>query len=127
MTKRILFLGFIITISALAQAAPGVWEQMKRGHSPREGVVKSVEISGSDITATIETEGPLGQKQIENQRLCRSTDGFDDNRESEEIRAALLKSKIEVLEDARRTGKPIAFSSEGPWSPCVSFLRSSPR
>lgn len=125
MSKRILFFGFLIAVSAFAHAAPGVWEQLQHGSvfSVR-GIVKSIDIDGSEIHFRVETKDSFGDLEVRSDRLCKTSDGVEDNRESEEVRAALLKSKIDMLQDARRSGKPIEYSTKGPWKPCVSVLRS---
>jgi len=124
MAKRMLFLGFIVAISAFAHAAPGVWEKMQLEQMTHiRGVVKSVELAGTDIGFTVKTKDAFGDDSEVEMRLCGIHDN-QDNRVSEEVRAALLKSKIEVLEESRRTGKAIEFGAGNPWVRCVSTLRS---
>jgi hypothetical protein len=123
MAKRILFLGFVIAVSAFAHAAPGVWEQMEHGATTSSiGVVKAVDILGSEIYIKVETKDAFGDPTVRHDRLCSLKDGIDPQ-ESEEMRAVLFRAKLDVLQEARRNGKPIEYGTRGVWNSCVSFLR----
>lgn len=123
MAKRFLFLGLVIAFSAFAHSAPGVWEQLEQGSiNSTRGIVKSVEIQNSNIYFEIETKDAFGDPAIKKDRLCGLRDGS--THDSDEVRAALLKSKIEMLQDSRVQRKPIEFGTTGIWGTCVSVLRS---
>ncbi len=123
MAQRFLFLGLVVAFSAFAHSAPGVWQQLERGTvNTNRGIVKSVELQNSDIYFEIETKTAFGDPVIIKDRLCGLRDGS--THDSDEVRAALLKAKIEMLQESRTQKKMIEFGSGGMWSSCVSFLRS---
>lgn len=123
MAKRILFLSFVIAISAFAHGAPSVWKQMEMGQTTSSrGIVKSVEFLGSEVWFKVETKNAFGDPTETKVPLCDLNN--DKSPGSDEIRAALLKSKIEMLQESRRDRKPIEFGTRGVWDSCVSFLRS---
>lgn len=120
MSKRILFLVYLITASALAHSAPGVWERMQNGSTPStRGVVTAVEMSDSQIYFKVETRDAFGDLVTRQESLCQ-----EDFKESEEMRASLMKIKMEVLQESLKSGKPIEYGVRGPWKPCVISLRS---
>jgi hypothetical protein len=120
MAKRILFLGFIVAVSAIAHAAPGVWEKMQLEQTTVvRGVVKSVDLADSGISFTVKTRDAFGDDSEIELQLCRPNVA-----ESDEVRAALLKSKIDLLQEARRSGKSLEFGTGNPWARCVSTLRA---
>ncbi len=123
MAKRILFLTFVIAISALAHGAPSVWKQMELGQTTSSrGTVKSVDFLGSEVWFKIETKNAFGDPMVANVTLCDLSGDVSPG--SDEVRAALLKSKIELLQESRRDRKPIEYGTRGVWNSCVSFLRS---
>lgn len=120
MTKRIVFFLFIAIVSAFAHSAPTVWEQMQNQSSPAQrGVVKSVEILEKDVYFSIETKDAFGDKVVRKDQLCP----VEITQDSEQS-AAIFKAKIEMLQEARRSQKPIEFASKGASQPCVSVLRA---
>lgn len=124
MAKRILFFGFVIAISAFAHAAPGVWQQMENGiTSSNRGVVKSVDIVGGEIYFKTESKDAFGDKVVREDRLCTWVDGIEPG-ETDEMQAARYKAKLDIVQEARKSGKPIEFGTRGVWKSCVSFLRS---
>lgn len=126
MAKRILFLGFIFAISAVAHSAPGVWEQMQTGAVvSARGVVKSIDVVGGEVFFKAQARDAFGDPVMRDERLCGYNDGIGEPRQSEEIRAVMLKTRIEMLNEAQRTGKEIEFGTTGIWKSCVSFLRSA--
>lgn len=124
MAKRVLFFGFIVAISAFAHAAPSVWQQMEKGiTTSNRGVVKSVDIVGGEIYFKTETQDAFGDKVIREDRLCTWVDGIQPG-ETDQMQAALFKAKLDMVQDSRKSGKPIEFGTRGAWKSCVSFLRS---
>jgi hypothetical protein len=121
MAKRILFLGLMIAASAFAHGAPGVWEKMQLEQiTVVRGLVKSVDLGENGISFKVKTRDVFGDDSEVELHLCSPNVGG----QSEEIRAALLKSKIDMLQEARRTGKSIEFGTGNPWVHCVSTLRA---
>lgn len=124
MAKRLLFLGFIFAISAVAHSAPGVWEQMQSGSvNATRGIIKSVDLIGDEVYFKAESRNPFGDPVTRSEHLCGYNDGMGEARNADPIRAVSLKSKIDLLNEAQRTGKEIEFGTNGIWKSCVSFLR----
>ena len=123
MAKRIVFLTFVIAISAFAHGAPSVWRQMELGQTKSSrGIVKSVDFLGSEVWFKVETKDAFGDPTVANVALCDLIGDISPG--SDEVRAALLKSKIDMLHESRRDRKPIEFGTGSVWNSCVSFLRS---
>jgi hypothetical protein len=123
MAKRILFLAFVVAISAFAHGAPSVWKQMETGQTTiSRGIVKSVDLRGSEVWFKIETKDVFGDPTVGYVALCDLNS--DKSPSSDEVRAALLKSKIDLLQESRRDRKPIEYGTRGIWDSCVSFLRT---
>ncbi len=125
MSKRILFLAFATALCTLpsAQAAPSVWEQMQHGSAAsRRGIVKSVDLLGTEIYLKVEVKDALGDKIEKLERLCSTKDGYD-SVETDIMAATLYKARLDLVNEARRTGKPIEFGNAGIWKSCISFLR----
>lgn len=101
-----------------AQAAPGVWEEMQNGTvNSQKGIVKNVQISGHEIIVKLETKDQLGNTVILQDKLCQERD-----ERSEEMRATFLKSKFELLEEARKSKREIEIGSKSPWNSCINFV-----
>lgn len=115
-----LTLSLILIVFALTAAA-GVWED-QRNAPPQEaavGIVKQVTPLDNNVQAEIETQNKLGHTVTIRRSFCYE----HGNLKTDGMLAVEMLSRQQLLERAQLSKKPVEFQEQGPWSPCLTFVR----
>lgn len=112
-------LALTISVTAHAQFAPGVWDQLQHnGDRTIEARIEGVEISSKSVLIEYQEMVDDGNKgRVE---LCRESIG--DHSQHEGWLSAVNNQRIEALRQAERNRQLVKISLRGPWSPCLSSV-----
>jgi len=112
-------LAMTISVTAHAQFAPGVWDQLQHnGDRTIEARIEGIDISSKSVQVEYqEMVDDGGKGRID---LCRESVG--DHSQHEGWLSAVNNQRIETLRQAKRSGEIVTISMRGPWSPCLSSI-----